>query len=85
MVWNIQVCNNPMPRSRDISNEAREAVAAADKSGKVYMTVSLFSVHNCAVRKFIQKWKTFKTVASFPAVDIPASSPKGQTIFRDTA
>jgi len=48
----FQVFANTMPRKKDISNDLREAVVAACKSGKGYKAISKqFGVHHSTVRK----------------------------------
>jgi len=57
-------------------NGLREAIVAANQSGKGYKAISKQSgVHHSTERTIIHKWKTFKTAAN-----VPWSSPKGQTV-----
>jgi len=78
LLWSV----NKVPRRKDISNDLREAAVAAHQSGKGYKVISKqFGVHQSTVRKIIiHVWKTFKTVANHPGVDIPGVSPQGRAV-----
>jgi len=60
LFWSIQV-SVTMPRRKDLSNDLRKAIVAANKSGE-----ELFRFHCSTMRKIIHNWKTFKTVANLP-------------------
>nr|XP_028576306.1 zinc finger protein 577-like isoform X2 [Podarcis muralis] len=67
------LCFTAMPRRKDISNALREAIVAAHKTGKGYKAISKqFKVHHSTIRKIIQKWKTFQTVANLPRSGRPS-------------
>ena len=73
--WSIRICVNIMPRGIDISNCFRELIVNAYHSRKGYKAISKqFRVQCSTVRRFIHKWKTFKT-ARGPQVR-PCNTPR---------
>ncbi|XP_063291707.1 dihydrolipoyllysine-residue acetyltransferase component of pyruvate dehydrogenase complex, mitochondrial [Pelobates fuscus] len=78
-----------MPKRKDISNVLREAIVASHQTWEAYKAISKqFEVHHSMVKKIIQQWETFKTVANLsrsgyptkinPKVPLPALSPTMQ-------
>lgn len=59
LVWSIQMCFNTTPNRKDISNDLREATAAAHQSGEV-VSGTIWSP------LVIYEWKTFKKAAKLP-------------------
>jgi len=68
---------NTVPRRKDISNDLKEVIVAAQKSEKGYKAISKqFEVHHFTGRKIIHMWKIFKTVANRQG-----TLPQGQTMW----
>lgn len=71
------MCANTIPRRKTIHSDPREAVTAANQSGKHYEAISKQSeVHHSTVRKLFISEKHSRQLLIFPGVDSAVNSPQ---------